>query len=958
MLRRFLYSLAVSAALLASCTEAPEEQVCHSGGLTFNVTVNDTKAVKTAWEVGDVIYVFFDESATLGATSNTDLNYLVLTLGTTGVWEPSFHHPWTDLEAYLKGRSGGRFDAVFCPFGKNAVTATTYAEGPFICRQGCAYFLSQIQQEYSVSGNTVNLEITLSEPFNDVVQIFVDGLEQTNSTDWRLLCADESGNGGLSRFEGAVYDPVNHRFDRHRWAKPSVKNINGYSWKGGTVFYGIASDVTGDLTLTLTDNKTEGSAVSFVKTGITKIPKAIRISVEQFYGVSSYRTVLYSDGTLFIDEPGSRMAADASEHGEVLLAMSSWHDKPDIYNLSSGSKQPWAAVRDKIKSVRFGSAVQPVSTKYWFYNCVSLESFDAERLDMSCCTAMGMMFANVGKNVAVKFPLDLSSFDLSSLAGTQALQSVFQGSTGIAAVDISGWRIPAAANNCSNMFNGCSSLSRIYVDEGVDFSAVTTSTNMFKGCTFITGGNWFTYDEALTDKTYARVDTPHAEGYFTLKNAPAGYVHPGYWDTSAPTDVDSSLVGYTQSAFSVSQCIYTDEQKNQYVGYYNGNHEMIIAQRKLPNGPWRYCKVGQNIGWDSHNSITMAKDLSGRLHISGNMHAVPLVFFSTDESGNIATLRQVTSLVGRDETLVTYPKFITLDDGRLLFHYRTGSSGDGDEIYDILGDDGTWRRFLDTPLTDGEGLRNAYFIDAVKGPDGNYHIVWVWRETSMAETNHDLFYARTPDFKNWYAADGTRMTLPMKLSDKRLLVDPIPQNGGCLNGGQQIGFDAEGNPVIVYFKFDGNGYSQIYGARYRNGAWKVSRLTNSTWRWTIQGGGSLTKRISLGAPVLEPDGSITVVYHFVYEDAPQLNSEIWIDGNSFETVSEASPRSSAARFGSWVKRIYTPYSGAGTLGVKTSYDITGKPYMLRWESLGNFGDRKPTVEIPPASELRVVKLNY
>ena len=431
-----------------------------------------------------------------------------------------------------------------------------------------------------------------------------------------------------------------------------------------------------------------------------------------------------------------------------------------------------------------------------------------------------------------------------------------------------------------------------------------------------------------------------------------------YWTTTTPTDADSSLVGLTQSGFSVSQCIYTDDDDNQYVGYYNGDHEMIIAQRKLPTGPWRYCKVGQKVEWDSHNSITMAKDRSGRLHISGNMHAVPLVFFSTDESGDIATLKKVDALVGSDEIRVTYPKFITMDDGSLLFHYRTGKSGNGNEIYDAIGDDGTWHRYLDVPLTDGEGERNAYFIDAVKGPDGNYHVVWVWRETSMAETNHDMSYAYTPDFKSWYAVDGSPITLPIKLSDKKLIVDPIPQKGGCLNGGQRIGFDANGNVVIIYFKYDGNGFSQIYLARFRNGLWRISQLTESTWRWEFSGGGSLTKRITISSPVLESDGSMTVIYNFLYEDASPLRREIWIDPYSLKATAETSPRPAQARYDNWVGRIYTPYSGAGALAVRTSYDITGKPYMLRWESLGNNRDVKPDVEIPAPSELRVVRTNY
>ena len=953
-----LLIFAAIVACLCACSIQEVEPVSVGTGLEFDVTVNSTKAVKTAWEVGDMIYVFFDESATTGATGDNDLNYLVLTYSSSAKWEGSFHQPGTDMETYLRGRSGGKFDAIYSPYGDASVSGSPYSEGPYIVRSGCSYFLTQLQQKYTVSGNVVTMTITLAAPYNDVTQVYVDGLAQTSSTDWKLTCTDESGNGGLTRFDGAIYDPEAHSFTRHCADGPSDASIDGYAMGGGTVFYGIASEVTGDLTLTLTDAKSGSSASSFVKTGVSGVPRAVSVSVEDFFGPDAYRTVLYTDGTLIIDEPGCRRSANTAIHGEAIKVMDAWHTNASAYSLAGASKQPWYSVKDKILSIEFGSEVQPVNTKYWFYNCTALSSFDATGLDMSQCTAMGMMFGAVGKSSSETFDLDLSSFDLSSLSGTTALQSVFQNATGIKSLDISGWRIPSGATNCNNMFNGCTSLQRIYVDEGVDFSSVTNSTNMFRNCSSISGGNWTTLDETFLDKTYARVDTYGQEGYFTLKDADPGYVNPGYWATEKPTNVDSSLVGYTQSGFNVSQCIYTDDSRNQYVGYYDGNHDMVIAQRKLPYGPWRYCKVGQTVGWDSHNSITMIKDKAGRLHVSGNMHVSSLVFYSTDETGDISRLSAVTSLVGKDEINMTYPKFIQLADGRILYHYRVGSSGNGDEIYDILEDDGKWYRFLDTPLTDGENQRNAYFIDAVQGPDGWYHVAYVWRETYLAETNHDLCYLKTPDFKNWYAADGTKMTLPVKSSDKEALVDPIPQSGGCLNGGQQIGFDADGRPIIIYYKYDDNGYSQIYAARFEGSSWHISQLTNSTWRWSFGGGGSITKRITIAAPVAEADGSITVIYHFIYESATQLNSEIWIDGDSLEAEYEATPRSQPSRYGSWVKKIYTPYTGAGTLGVKMSYDITGKAYMLRWESLGNFNDMKPWVEIPPASELRVVKLNY
>ena len=56
---------------------------------------------------------------------------------------------------------------------------------------------------------------------------------------------------------------------------------------------------------------------------------------------------------------------------------------------------------------------------------------------------------------------------------------------------------------------------------------------------------------------------------------------------------------------------------------------------------------------------------------------------------------------------------------------------------------GKWERIQDV-LIDGEGNRNAYWQMHVD-ENGIIHISWVWRETWMVETNHDLCYAQSAD---------------------------------------------------------------------------------------------------------------------------------------------------------------------------------------------------------------------
>ncbi len=75
------------------------------------------------------------------------------------------------------------------------------------------------------------------------------------------------------------------------------------------------------------------------------------------------------------------------------------------------------------------------------------------------------------------------------------------------------------------MFYGCSSLITIYVSEfnaetntGWTTTAVTKSDLMFYNCTKLVGGNGTTYNNNITDKTYAVIDTATTPGYLTNIN--------------------------------------------------------------------------------------------------------------------------------------------------------------------------------------------------------------------------------------------------------------------------------------------------------------------------------------------------------------------------------------------------------------------------------------------------------
>ena len=214
-------------------------------------------------------------------------------------------------------------------------------------------------------------------------------------------------------------------------------------------------------------------------------------------------------------------------------------------------------------------------------------------------------------------------------------------------------------------------------------------------------------------------------------------------------------------------------------------------------------------------------------------------------------------MVGSNETSCTYPLFFKDTSGNLVFNYRDGMSGSGNHIFNIYDTaTKTWRRLLNAPFTDGQGARNAYPVGPVLGPDGWWHMVWVWRDSPDAETNHDLSYARSRDLVSWQTAAGQALTLPITLATSDI-VDPVPVNGGMINNNTKVGFDAQNRPIVAYHKFDSAGNTQLYNARFEGGRWVTHKTSSWTYRWAFSGQGTLVFEIQVEPVKVDAAGNLT-----------------------------------------------------------------------------------------------------
>jgi hypothetical protein len=419
------------------------------------------------------------------------------------------------------------------------------------------------------------------------------------------------------------------------------------------------------------------------------------------------------------------------------------------------------------------------------------------------------------------------------------------------------------------------------------------------------------------------------------------------------------LLDRVWSGHPVSFALLT-ERGHQFVAYYDAERRLTVAGRKLGNSKWdRVQPPGVPVPgkgrdsnvthWDSHNYLRLALDRDGCLHLSGNMHVNPLVYYRSRSPFDVTTLERVDRMTGERETRCTYPIFFKNASGDLLFRYRDGSSGNGSDFYNIYDPVArSWRRLIDKPLLEGEGERNAYALEPTLGPDGRFHLVWMWRDTPDCATNHTLSYARSRDFVRWENSRGEPLELPITLA-RGEVIDAARPGEGLINMTFNLGFDAEKRPVVVFHRYDDQRRSQAYVARpgARGSAWDVRQISAWNFRWAFSGGGSIVSEVKLGPPRRERDGSIVVDFW-----TQAAGSGRWrLHGETLERMTQLA--AAPASLPSALRRVQsaTPGMEVQTLTARAN----GRRWVLHWETLGRNRDR-PRESSPPPSDLRLYEL--
>lgn len=314
--------------------------------------------------------------------------------------------------------------------------------------------------------------------------------------------------------------------------------------------------------------------------------------------------------------------------------------------------------------------------------------------------------------------------------------------------------------------------------------------------------------------------------------------------TSRMINVGEGWAGNSVNAVVFRKNAITSLNGFQFISYYDQHGNVIIGKRALNDSTWVIKKTQyKGTVTDAHRSISIALDGQGYLHMAWDHHGNRLRYCRSIQPFSLEMGAEV-PMIGHLEEKVTYPEFYRMPDGRLLFFYRDGSSGNGNLVINIYSPaDQQWARIQDN-LINGEGQRNAYWQACVDA-NGYIHVSWVWRESPDVASNHDLCYAVSKDGgRSWEKSTGERYNIPITQAGAELICR-IPQKSELIN--QTSMYAGSKGQVFIATYHNGIGGVPQYQLVYNTGRkWEKTDLGFRTNDFSLSGQG--TKKIPVSRP--------------------------------------------------------------------------------------------------------------
>lgn len=320
-------------------------------------------------------------------------------------------------------------------------------------------------------------------------------------------------------------------------------------------------------------------------------------------------------------------------------------------------------------------------------------------------------------------------------------------------------------------------------------------------------------------------------------------------------NIGTNFVAFQQSAIITYKAF-------QYLTYWNNAFKVCVARRAIPNGKWQEVElpgytINQTHADDNHYNISMGIcEKDGTIHLSYDHHNDPLRYrvsvvglandstipWSAESFGPHTNNLGNGVLVSFDGN-ITYPRFVSMPNGNLLFEARSGTSGDGNShLWEYNGASQQWTYVGEymhgrTGTTAGYTNKCGYINGLHYTPGGNrLHVSFIWRETPNPPSNHDLYYAYSDDNgRTWFNDAGVKVattgTDPLHFDKTSLKIMGISENRGLINQESQT-VDKNGKiHILQSFMLESEANStDWYGSRQKAYMRHIYKDENGIWQ--------------------------------------------------------------------------------------------------------------------------------
>lgn len=274
----------------------------------------------------------------------------------------------------------------------------------------------------------------------------------------------------------------------------------------------------------------------------------------------------------------------------------------------------------------------------------------------------------------------------------------------------------------------------------------------------------------------------------------------------------------------------------EYMAEYQASDGQLRVHRRTPGGAWSTQVATTPVPGitDDHKVISVSVDGAGCLMVAWGMHSTAQTVWVASTPGDFAVtpagvlpLPLAPGQAGI-EAFATYPVFRRLSTGNVVYLWRTGGSGNGNQCVYLW--DYVARAFsaVNTALFNGEGTRSAYLNRVWIDVCDRISWAWQWREDNFVSSAHDCNMAYTEDvFSTVRAMDGTQLPTSITATNApAALAQVIPQGPAVFyEAAQAFCCDAgrRGIAVNYYDANDGHGV-QLHATRYTGSGYVTTQF--------------------------------------------------------------------------------------------------------------------------------------